>query len=70
MKRLAIVSGCLSIAAAAWALGGAANGDAAKGKGVFAGHCAVCHNADSTAARMGPGLKGLFRRANCATGSP
>jgi mono/diheme cytochrome c family protein len=37
-------------------------GDAAKGKEVF-DQCSVCHNADSTEAKMGPGLKGLFKKA-------
>ena len=34
-------------------------GDADKGKEVFQ-QCGVCHNADSTEKKMGPGLKGLF----------
>jgi cytochrome c2 len=37
-------------------------GDAAKGKEVF-DQCAMCHNADSTEKKMGPGLKGLFKKA-------
>jgi cytochrome c len=37
----------------------AGKGDAAKGKEVFE-QCGVCHNADSTEKKMGPGLKGLF----------
>ncbi len=36
-------------------------GDAAKGKEVFE-QCAVCHNADSDEKKMGPGLKGLFKK--------
>lgn len=36
-------------------------GDAAKGKEVF-DQCSVCHNADSTEVKMGPGLKGLFKK--------
>jgi cytochrome c2 len=39
-----------------------AAGDAAKGKEVF-DQCSVCHNSDSTEAKMGPGLKGLFKKA-------
>jgi cytochrome c2 len=51
----------LTIAAgSATALMGA-KGDAAKGKEVFE-QCAVCHNADSVEKKMGPGLKGLFKR--------
>lgn len=34
-------------------------GDPEKGKEVFQ-QCSVCHNADSTEKKMGPGLKGLF----------
>ena len=36
-------------------------GDAAKGKEVFE-QCSVCHNADSTEKKMGPGLKGMFKK--------
>lgn len=36
-------------------------GDAAKGKDVFE-QCGVCHNADSDEKKMGPGLKGLFKK--------
>lgn len=45
----------------------AQKGDAAKGKEVF-DQCAVCHNADSTDAKIGPGLKGLFKRPKLASG--
>jgi cytochrome c len=36
-------------------------GDAAKGKEVFQ-QCGVCHNADSDVKKMGPGLKGLYKK--------
>jgi cytochrome c len=38
-------------------------GTAAKGKEVFESNCSVCHNSDSTETKVGPGLKGLFKRA-------
>lgn len=41
-------------------------GDAAKGKEVFE-QCSVCHNADSTETKMGPGLKGLFKKDKLAS---
>ena len=45
-------------------------GDAAKGKEVFE-QCTVCHNADSTEKKMGPGLKGLYKKAKLdSTGKP
>jgi cytochrome c len=38
-------------------------GNAAKGKQVFGDTCDVCHNADSAEVKVGPGLKGLFKKA-------
>lgn len=43
--------------------GKSAPGVAAKGKEVFESNCSVCHNSDSTEVKVGPGLKGLFKRA-------
>jgi cytochrome c2 len=37
-------------------------GDPDKGKAVFE-QCAVCHNPDNEVKKVGPGLKGLFKRA-------
>ena len=45
----------------------AAKGDAAAGKEVFE-QCAVCHNVDSDEKKMGPGLKGLFKKAKLKNG--
>ena len=44
-------------------------GDTAKGKETFDQNCAVCHNADSTDVKMGPGLKGLFKKAKLTGGA-
>jgi mono/diheme cytochrome c family protein len=41
--------------------------DVAKGKEVFE-QCGVCHNADSEEKKMGPGLKGLFKKQTFADG--
>ena len=43
-------------------------GDPEKGKSVFEDNCAVCHNADSDEKKMGPGLKGLFKKAKLKNG--
>jgi len=43
-------------------------GDAAKGKAVFEDNCSVCHNADSTEKKAGPGLKGLIKKAKMNNG--
>ncbi|HEY1336946.1 MAG TPA: cytochrome c [Bryobacteraceae bacterium] len=45
----------------------AGKGDAAKGKEVFE-QCSVCHNADSEEKKMGPGLKGLFKKDKMVNG--
>jgi cytochrome c len=42
-------------------------GDPDKGKETFQ-TCSVCHNADSTEKKMGPGLKGLFAREKMNNG--
>ena len=43
--------------------------DATHGKEIFTSKCAICHNADSTDAKIGPGLKGLYARGTMADGS-
>jgi cytochrome c len=43
-------------------------GDVAKGKVVFEA-CAPCHNVDTDARKMGPSLKGLFKRAKLENGN-
>lgn len=42
-------------------------GNAEKGKEVFE-QCSVCHNHDSDEKKMGPGLKGLFKKEKMANG--
>ena len=44
-----------------------ADGDATKGKEVFE-QCSVCHNSDSAEKKMGPGLKGEFKKDKMANG--
>jgi cytochrome c2 len=45
----------------------AQNGNAEKGKEVFE-QCSVCHNADSDEKKMGPALKGLFKKEKMQNG--
>jgi cytochrome c len=47
----------------------AQKGDAAKGKDVFE-QCQVCHNTDTDEKKMGPSLKGLFKRKTLQNGKP
>ena len=66
---VAISALCLSLSFAQSAKQQSA-GDPAKGKTVFSGQCTVCHNADNTVKKLGPGLKGLFKRAKLENGKP
>lgn len=69
MTRIHVYAGCLALAASSIAaIAAAPVGDAAKGKEIFDAQCAVCHNADTTEKKMGPGLKGLFKRDKLANG--
>ena len=67
MNRYRAWAVCLTLAAGSATALLAATGDAAKGKEAFA-QCAVCHNADSTEKKFGPGLKGLFKKDKLADG--
>src|SRR2546423_8232083 len=68
MNRLRIFAMAAALAAGSGALALAADkGDAAKGKEVFQ-QCGVCHNADSDEKKMGPGLKGLFKKDKLTNG--
>ena len=58
---------CVALAAGPRVLLAAGKGDVAKGKAVFQ-QCSVCHRADSDEKKIGPGLKGLFKKAKLADG--
>ncbi|HWZ29787.1 MAG TPA: cytochrome c [Bryobacteraceae bacterium] len=62
MKKSFIAIGCFVALLAIGQDKKGAAGDATKGKDVFEENCSVCHNADSTEKKMGPGLKGLFKK--------
>ena len=38
-----------------------------RGKQIFAQKCSVCHNANSTDPKVGPGLKGLYKSGTFTT---
>lgn len=42
-------------------------GDAAKGKALFDQQCSLCHDAATTDKKMGPGLKGLYKKPKLST---
>ena len=43
--------------------------DATHGKEIFESKCSICHSADTTDKKIGPGLKGLYARGTMADGS-
>ena len=62
MNRLRIWALVASVAALSTAAGfAAAKGDPEKGKAVFE-QCSVCHSPDTDEKKVGPSLKGLFKR--------
>lgn len=67
MYRLRVIAICVAMAGASKVVLSAGKGDAAKGKALFE-QCAVCHNADSDEKKMGPGLKGLFKKEKMSNG--
>jgi len=67
MYRFRVLGICVAMAMSGKVLLSADNGDAAKGKVVFE-QCAVCHDADSDEKKVGPGLKGLFKKDKMTNG--
>jgi cytochrome c2 len=67
MKRYRAWAVCLAVAAGSAAALWGAKPDPEKGKQVFE-QCSICHNADSDEKKMGPGLKGLFKKDKMTNG--
>lgn len=67
MKKLGFVVFSLILTAILVSAAPKKAGDAAKGKAVFE-QCAVCHNPDNNDKKVGPGLKGLFKKAKLNNG--
>ena len=68
MHRFRVLTLCVGLAAGSKVMLSAAKGNAAMGKAVFEGTCAVCHNSDSQEKKMGPGLKGFFKKDKMSNG--
>src|ERR1035437_6150808 len=67
MHRFRVLTLCVGLAAGSKVMLSAGKGDAEKGKTVFE-CCAVCHRPDSDEKKMGPGLKGLYKKDKMAKG--
>ncbi len=63
VKLLVVVVLALTIAATVSSAKDKPLSDSAKaGEKIFQQNCALCHNANSAANKVGPGMKGLFER--------
>jgi cytochrome c len=65
---MVLALGCMAILLAVGLPMSAFAPDAKKGKATFDESCSACHNADSTEELVGPGLKGLFKKAKLSNG--
>ena len=66
MKRFSISVGAMMLAAGL-ALAADEKGDVAKGKEVFE-QCGACHDTETGEKKMGPSLKGLYKKGKLANG--
>ncbi len=70
MRKFIVSTSLLGlIAAAGFSASAKAAGDAAKGKETFE-QCGVCHNTDTDEKKVGPSLKGLYKREKLKNGKP
>ncbi len=67
MKKYCAVALSAAFVSAGPAVAADKKGDAAKGKEVFE-QCSVCHYATTDQRKMGPSLKGLFKRPKLGNG--
>ena len=63
-SQIGALAGCAALGLSLWA---ARAGDARTGAAVFA-QCALCHDAASGGKKIGPGLKGLFKKLRLTDG--
>ena len=68
MHRFRVLTLCVGLAAGSQVMLSATKGSAVKGKTVFDATCAVCHNPDNVEKKMGPGLKGFFKKDKLTNG--
>ena len=68
MKRFAFSISAMLLAAG-MAVAADEKGDVAKGKEVFE-QCGACHDTETGEKKMGPSLKGLYKKAKLANGKP
>ncbi len=67
MKSLLNATGALALALAVTGNSAMAAGDAKKGKEAFE-QCSACHDVESGEKKMGPSLKGLYKKAKLSNG--
>ena len=68
MKKAWLAAGCLGVLLGVGMPMSGAAADAKKGKAVFDENCSMCHESASTEVKVGPGLKGLFKKEKLKNG--
>lgn len=67
-RKIAVSAAMIATALAGSLLSAGQPADAEKGKADFEDNCLVCHNVSTDEKKMGPSLKGLFKRATLKNG--
>lgn len=70
MRRTCVAAAFAALLACRSATPPAKGGPEARGQAIFAQQCAPCHNPDSQAKKVGPGLKGVFHLGKLSDGKP
>jgi cytochrome c2 len=68
MRKTGLLT-CALLVAAGVAVAQEKTGDVAKGKEIFE-QCSGCHSVDTDEKKMGPSLKGLFKKEKMSSGKP
>ena len=70
MRRLLVAAAFASLLACRSTPPPAEGVPATRGQALFQQHCAACHDVNSRAKKIGPGLKGVFQSGKLADGKP
>jgi cytochrome c len=70
MRRLLVTAAFATLIACRSTPPPAESAPAPRGQALFQQHCAACHDVNSRAKKIGPGLKGVFQGEKLSDGKP